>query len=225
VVQASFDTFRKMGIRSGFQTLLDDARFAARVEAQVASGAPYASEFEAARDSFQARARERAAQAGDLSFEQVLRGGLEALPLYRQRQQRRESFFEVLYLARVAALRIRPTTRRHITGQPLLANFAALGEMARLARGAGARVYVYNAPVNPAVSMFYEDEYRAYLARLRGLAAEEDARFADLAEAVPADQWGYWIDGPDPIHFDEQGHRTIARRLADAFGADLLAGP
>jgi lysophospholipase L1-like esterase len=73
--------------------------------------------------------------------------------------------------------------------------------------------------------MFYEDEYRAYLVRLRELAAEQDARFADLADAVPAGQWGYWIDGPDPIHFDEQGHQTMARRLSEAFGADLLAAP
>ena len=225
VIQASFDTFRKMGIRAGFQTLLEDARFADRVAAQIASGAPYASEFASARASFDAAARDRAAAAGDVSLEHALRAGLESLPLYRERQRRKESFLEFLYLARVAALRISPTTRRHITGQPLLANFAALRELARLARGAGARVYIYNAPVNPAVSMFYEEEYAAYLARLRDLAAAEGARFADLADAVPADQWGYWIDGPDPIHFDERGHRTLAGRLTEAFAADLAEGP
>ena len=69
--------------------------------------------------------------------------------------------------------------------------------------------------------MFYEEEYASYVKRLRRLAAAEATAFADLSDAVPGAQWGYWIDGPDPIHFDEEGHRTLAARLDDAFGAHM----
>jgi lysophospholipase L1-like esterase len=143
------------------------------------------------------------------------------VPLYRQRESRKAEFLLDLYTIRVLGLGISPTTRRHILGQPLAQNFAAMTDLLRLARASGALVLVYNAPVNPAVSMFYEDEYRAYVERLRALAAAESAVFADLATAVPRDLWGYWIDGPDPIHVSEGGHGVIATRLDEAFGPRL----
>ena len=224
ILASSFDTFRKTGIRHGFQTLLQDENFVAALDGMSLTDRPYSGELSAARKSFaepQPEAPDEATHQG--TFEGWLREHMEALPLYRKRQERRATFMSVLYLARVHLLKLSPTTRRHITGQPLAANFAALNDLVRLARSSSAAVFIYNAPVNPAVSMFYQDEYRLYLDRLRTLADEHGARFADLGDAVPADQWGYFIDGPDPIHFDEQGHRTVADRLDAAFGADLAA--
>jgi lysophospholipase L1-like esterase len=108
-----------------------------------------------------------------------------------------------------------------MTGHPLEQSFDALTDLVRLARSRDVPVFIYNAPVNPAVDMFFESEYRAYLARLQALAESEGAQFADLANAVAAGDWGYWIDGPDPIHVGERGHRTIAARLDAAFGYAL----
>ncbi len=102
-----------------------------------------------------------------------------------------------------------------------LDNFTALTDLVRLARASGAGVYIYNAPVNPLVSMFYQEEYDSYLERLRRLAEAESASFANLPDIVPRDEWGYWVDGPDPIHFDEKGHQTLAARLDEAFGAAI----
>jgi hypothetical protein len=223
VVQSSFDMYRKTGIRPSFQELLEDPRFAAALHDFTRPDAPWASEIAAAERDHDERKKEIAARKEERwTPESGLRAALEHVPLYRERESRKAAFLTDLYLLRVLGLGISPTTRRHILGQALTQNFAALTDLLRLARASGARVLVYNAPVNPDVTMFYEDEYLAYVDRLRSLAAAESAAFADLAAAVPRGMWGYWIDGPDPIHFSEGGHVLVAARLDEAFGP-LLA--
>jgi hypothetical protein len=32
------------------------------------------------------------------------------------------------------------------------------------------------------------------------------SNYFDFEASVPADMWGLWIDGPDPIHFGRAGH-------------------
>ncbi len=226
VLQASFDTFRKTGIRPGFQTLLEDPGFTAALDAWQAAGEkerPYLAELVKVREEHADRKRELslASKEQAWSLEGTLRAGLEHVPLYRRREEYKGSMLGCLYLTRVLLFNISPTTRRHITGTPLLDNFAALTDLVRLAKASGAGVYIYNAPVNPLVSMFYQEEYDAYLERLRRLAEAESASFANLPDIVPRDEWGYWVDGPDPIHFDEKGHQTLAARLDEAFGAAI----
>jgi hypothetical protein len=142
--------------------------------------------------------------------------------LFEKRETLRGSFFNSLYALRVLGLGISPTTKRHITGAPYEQNFAALEDLVALAERHGTKVVLYNAPVNPAVSMFYEEEYAAHVARLAKLCADHAIPFADLATAVPAERWGYWIDGPDPIHFDEEAHRIMHGHLVEAFADSLL---
>jgi hypothetical protein len=226
VLQASFDTFRKTGVRPGFQSLLEDPSFTAALDAWQAPGEkerPYLAELARAREEHADRQKELSLATKEQAWtlEGSLRAGLEHVPLYRRREEYKASMLGCLYLTRVLLFNISPTTRRHIIGTPLLDNFTALTDLVRLARASGASVYIYNAPVNPLVSMFYQDEYDAYLERIRRLAEAESAGFADLAAIVPSEEWGYWVDGPDPIHFDERGHRTLAARLDEAFGAAL----
>jgi hypothetical protein len=35
-------------------------------------------------------------------------------------------------------------------------------------------------------------------------------KLVDLENSIPRDQWGVWIDGPDPIHFGLRGHVQMA---------------
>jgi hypothetical protein len=230
ILQASFDTFRKTAIRPGYQTLLDDPRFVTGLGAYMTGQGEreYFSDFRAAQRD---RAQRMAEMAGNRegsgyrqwSPEPTLRQGMEQVALFRRRETLRESFLGALYAVRVRGLGISPTSRRHIVGPPLAQNFAALADLISLARQRGTRVLLYNAPVNPAVSMFFEEEYGGYVARLAQLCREKGVPFADLATAVPAERWGYWIDGPDPIHFDEQAHRIMHDRLVEAFGPLLLS--
>jgi hypothetical protein len=228
VIQASFDTFRKTGIRPGFQSLLEDPAFVAALEAWKAPGEkerPYLAEMAKAREEYEDRKKELAGatKEQEWTLEGSLRKGLDHVPLYRRREEYKSNMLVCLYLARVLVLKISPTTRQHITGTPLLDNFTSLTDLIRLARSSGASVFVYNAPVNPRVSMFFQEEYDAYLVRLRALAEAESTGFADFADVVPSDEWGYWVDGPDPIHFDEQGHKTLAGRLDETFGVSLAS--
>jgi len=223
LIASNFDTYRKTGIRNGFQTLLDDRAFVSALDRFPFADRPYGSEFASARRTFESRKEEGVTQqATGWTFEGWIRDRLDdSVPLYHARQQRKGNFLSVLYLLRVHMLQLRPTTKRHITGQPLAENLSALTDLVRLARASGAVTFIYNAPTNPAVSMFYEEEYRTYLDRLRALAKDESSYFADFSDAVPRDDWGYWIDGPDPIHFDERGHHTMAGRIDAAFGSQM----
>jgi hypothetical protein len=225
IVQSSFDTFRKVKIRPGFQTLLRDEAFAIALERLVATkgSRAWADEFRAAIAEDAAR-QTVASTTKPKTVEQRLKDGLELLPLYAKRQSHRTSFLNTLYLARVHALGISPTTKRNITGHPLAQNFEALEDLLDLAKNSGALIVVYNAPVNPGVDMFFKDEYEAYLARLTGLVESVGGHFADLGAAVEQEHWGYWIDGPDPIHFDERGHQELAVQFTAAFGAAFNGG-
>jgi hypothetical protein len=228
ILQASFDTFRKTTIRAGYQTLLEDPRYRSALAAFLSEHAsrPYAADFVAARDEHAERVAALTSEGTGYrqwSPEPGLRRLMQNVPLYQDRAERRTSFLSALYSARVWGLGISPTTRRHITGAPFEQNIAALLDLILLARGSGSAVFVYNAPVNPVVDMFYPDEYEAYLARLSTICREHDVPFADLANAVPAERWGYWFDGPDPIHFDEHAHQVVHDRLFEAFSSGLLA--
>ena len=223
VLQASFDTFRKTGIRIGFRTLLEDPAFdeaLARFEAAHSDRA-WRGEFGHARQPAAAEHDDGKKRA---ALERTLRSALENLPLFAKREARKQNFLLALYFARVQALGISPTTRRHIVGQALHANMDALDDIVALAREHGAKVIIYNAPTNPSVSMFYEEEYEAYLSHIRALADSDGVFFADLGAAVSKEKWGYWVDGPDPIHFDRSGHVQLAESLAAAFLAALAPG-
>lgn len=228
LLQSSFDTFRKTGIRAGYQTLLDEPRFVAALEAHLAAQPrAYAADWADARKAFAERKAELEGKGKDRQWspEPSLRAGLENVELFARREKLRGSFLELLYLTRVNLLHVTPTTRRHITGHPLEQSFAALTDLIELAQRHGARVALYNAPVNPAVDMFFPDEYAGFVERLRALCNERGVAFADLATAVPAERWGYWIDGPDPIHFDAQAHEIAAGIIDRELGEWLARAP
>ncbi len=226
IVQSSFDTLRKTSVRAGYQTLLDEPRYAAALAAWIDRARPYAGDFRAAVHDHGERKAELAGKDETRwqtwSPEPSLRAAMDHVTLFHQREKLKSSLLGALYALRVRGLGISPTTRRHITGAPLEQNLAALADLVALARSKGAKVFVYNAPTNPAVDMFYADEYRSYLDRTMALCAAHGATFADFGHAVPAEHWGFWIDGPDPIHFDDEGHAIIHRLLTEEFAPLVL---
>jgi len=224
LVQASFDMFRKGGIRAGFATLLRDPQFARHVDIWAAahSERAYAPLFASQTRSDAGEPTIRVGESIQERVELAIREAATALAVYRNRQQLRASLLGLLYTARVRLLGISPTSRRHITGAPYAQNIHALEDLLAMLTESGASVYLYNAPVNPKVAMFYAEEHRAYLDAIAAACVAPRCRFANLEHAVPADEWGYWIDGPDPIHISEAGHRTLASALYQAFGPHLL---
>lgn len=219
VLQASFDTLRKTGVRAGYQTLLEEPLFLDAIHTRLANGPrPYHPDFIAAEKQWRERhalvsAETKTREWKQWSPEPALRDAMNHTELFRRREESKGFFLATLYAVRVRALGISPRTKRHIAGAPLEQNLAALEDLMALARERGARVLVYNAPTNPAVDMFFAEEYADYLERLAALAAKHGATFEDLGHAVPADHWGYLIDGPDPIHFDEIGHTMVHDKL------------
>jgi len=220
ILQAAFDGFRKVGVRPEFQELLAQPAFAdIEAEFERTSTGSYRMQFASARQEFEQRRLEVSSENG---AEALLRRGLGHLPLYQTRETTRADLLGLLYSARVKFLGIKPTSKRHIVGAPVASNLDALRDLLRLARSYGTRVYVYNGPVNPKLSMFYEDEYRATVDAVRAAALDASGEFLDLGGAVPEGEWGYWMGGPDPIHFAEQGHFTVARRLDEAWGTSFV---
>lgn len=219
VVQASFDTLRKTGVRAGYQTLLADPRFAAAIDGELASEArPYHADFRAAVAAFRERAREERTASTSAEWQQWspepwLRDRMRRVPLYRDRELHKGFFLASLYALRVRALGISPRSRRHISGAPLEQNLAALERLLARAKDLGSKVVVYHAPSNPAVDMFYADELAQYRERLATICAVHGATFLDLEKSVPPEHWGALFDGPDPIHFDARGHAIVHERL------------
>lgn len=232
ILQVSFDTLRKTGIRAGYQTLLGEPRFRDALRALLAKRErPYHPDWIGAEKQWRERAASLAVESSDdanewkqWSPEPMLRAAMNHTELFRRREENKGFFLGTLYAIRVRALGISPRTKRHIAGAPLEQNLAALGDLLALAREHGCALIVYNAPTNPAVDMFYADEYSAYLERLRALTAAHGATFDDLGRAVPAEHWGYLIDGPDPIHFDEVGHAIVHEKLLGPLRASLGMG-
>jgi hypothetical protein len=226
VLESSFDSYRAHGVRPGFQTLLEDPAYSVAITdfLRAHSSATWKPLMDVAIRDWTARTTATShAETTSTRFETGLRRALDAVPLHRNSDGLRTAFLETLYYARVRTLHVNPTTRRHIAGAPLVSNFDALDTLVSLATESGATVLIYNAPQNPRVSLYYDDEYKAYLARLEALASAHHALYLDLATAVPASEWGRWLDLPDPMHVDERGHQTIARALDAAWGPLLTS--
>ncbi len=219
VLQASFDTLRKTGIRGGYQTLLDEPRFLDALHLRLTKGArPYHPDFVAAEKQWRERTAQLATETTPNEWKQwspepALRAAMNHTELFRRREGSKGQLLGMLYAIRVRALGISPRTKRHIVGAPLEQNLAALDDLMALAKEKHCAIVLYNAPTNPAVDMFFVEEYQAYVEQLRALALKHGAAFEELGKAVPDAHWGYLIDGPDPIHFDETGHTIVHDKL------------
>ena len=225
VIQLNFETFRKIGVREGMLELLEDPAFAAAVEQEVRSNAPYANTFQQAIDQYKSRmAKQKGSQTSSISktgiteargfgsmLETTTRTVLDQLSLFRSRGQLKAELLDFLYLARVNLLGITPTTKRSLGGGPLTANLSSLERIGELCRRAGIRLVFFNAPQNPNAPLYRTSADREqYEQMIAELARKLGEGYFDFENSIPGPLWGVWIDGPDPIHFGRAAHRRLA---------------
>ena len=232
VLQLNYQTFWNAGIREGMLEMLEAPQFASEIQKIATAGEPYSDDFADALHRYAKRkekaaapeAADRAGMTGPVlanHLESAVRDGLEDLPLWRQRSRHRGSFYDVLYSARIYLLHIKPTTARSINGARLWRSQSALKATARVCRDRGIKLYLFNAPVNPKVSLYRKpDDLKNYRQFITKLIAEKQVSFYDLESAIPAPLWGTWMNGPDPLHLGRQGHRMMAASITRLLNTD-----
>jgi hypothetical protein len=219
IVQVNFETFRKTGIRDGFLDTLRNPAFREVIQ-QVAHGPePYAGTFEQAIHRYEERtARRQVSRTGinqsrgfGNTMEQAVRRLLTGIPFLERRHQLKGSFLDTLYLARVDLLGVKPTTPRSIGGASLKLNQSSLVRIAELCRENRIHLALLNAPQNPQAPLYRtKDDKVAYDNLIRSIAGTYNLPLYDFENSIPAERWGIWIDGPDPIHFGREAHKMMA---------------
>ncbi|MEO7649870.1 MAG: hypothetical protein ABIZ80_05340 [Bryobacteraceae bacterium] len=225
VLQLNYESFRKTGIRDGMLSMLADERFAGRMRQVTAREKPYAGVFEQAIRRYQDRQAEVSAsktshtglQAG-LGFghllELAVRGILGNVPRYKDRHEVKYSLVQLLYLSRVYLLHLKPTTPRSIGGAALDLSRGSVEEIASLCRDRNIRLVLLNAAQNPLAPLYKtENDRRRYSDVIHQLADSYHLKLYDFENSIPAQYWGVWVDGPDPIHFGRAGHHMMANLI------------
>ncbi len=229
VLQLNYESFRKTGIRDGMLGLLKEGRFAAAAGETAGTPTPYGATFAQGMRRFrelEAKAADGPGAAGPSAAvagfggraEAAIRSRMDERGFGAEKHAAKGEFLNVLYLLRVHLLKITPTTPRPLAGAAYEGSVSALDAIAEACRRAGITLRLFLAPQNPVARMWRteadRDRYRGAAGRL---AARYGLKLVDLENSVPAEQWGVWIDGPDPIHFGLKGHETMA-------GAMLVSG-
>jgi hypothetical protein len=228
ILQINYESFRKTGIRTGMLFLLENPEFRGVVQRYAGNGSAYAGAFQKALEDHNAvgKASASVAQPKNKSMgseiEEFSRGLMKVVPGWRMRHYTKGDFLTILYLLRVHLLGITPTTPRSLDGQAVTASVQAFDEIGRIADERGIRINLLNAPQNPRAPLWRTRADRQhYLAIVDAFRAKHHAGMVDFENAIPADEWGYWADGPDPIHLGIRGHA----RLAQLFEASKIIEP
>jgi hypothetical protein len=223
VLQLNYESFRKTGIRDGMLGLLRDPKFARVVQEMAGSGSLYGAAFGQAVKRYEETRRKAESQRDGKRegsghpallygerMEAVVRRVLESNGIQAKKHEAKSDILNLLYLLRVYVLRITPTTPRPLSGAAYEASVSALNAIAEKCRDNGVDLALFLAPQNPAVRLWRTKEDRArYRNAAQGLAARYGLKLVDLENSIPKDEWGVWIDGPDPIHFGLRGHMQM----------------
>ena len=230
IVQLNYESFRKLGVRSGMLELLSDPAFAAQAASEAGSGAAYASTFAQAinqHSELLARARRASAAPGSVSktgisqgaglgnwLETRARRALEAAPEFQARGAVKTEVLDTLYMLRVKVLGITPTTKRSLGGIALATSVSALERVGQLCQENHIKLEFFLAPQNPRATLYRTDADRNLYRRITTQLARQYAwRFVSLEDSIPESMWGFWADGPDPIHFGRAAHERMAQLL------------
>jgi hypothetical protein len=226
VLQLNYQSFWNGRIRDGMLEMLGRRQFAESARRLATVRQPYSDDFADAIRRYEQKKRQAASvasqsESGELTgpvlgrrFEAAVRTTFDSIPVWPQRRRHRDSFYDLMYSARIYLLHIKPSTSRSIDGTRLWRSQAALEEVARTCRENGIRLVLFNAPVNPRVSLYQSaadlERYRHFVAKL---SADYGLSVHDLEAAIPGDLWGSWMNGPDPLHLGRQGHRLMASQM------------
>jgi len=221
ILALAYDDLRERGVRSGALGGLSDALRAARgiggagVEALIVEAERQADGQAAAKAPVK---RNPIAHTPQETLEDALTAAAErAWPAYRGRSVARAMLETEGRAALLRAMygrsgRIRIDVPEDVAAQ----NRLALESIVRIAHTDRTAVLVYVQPYRPGEECFWydRDAYEAFLAGMRRWCAAEGVQLADLADLVPADQYGYTSDGrSDVFHFRETGHRLLAEAI------------
>lgn len=227
VLQLNYQSLWNGGVRDGMLEMLDTPEFFDTIQKLAISGRPYSDDLADALRRYTRRkervkagakgAGEPAGLAGPVlgrPFESSVRGALEILPVWTERLRHRSNFYDMLYSARIYLLQIKPSTARSINGSRLWRSQAALEDVAKICQVNGVRLILFNAPVNPGVSLYQTaadlERYRQFISTLT---TDYHLQVHDLENTIPKELWGTWMNGPDPLHLGRQGHRLMAHRI------------
>jgi len=233
IIQLNYESFRKGGIRAGMLELLRDPDFAARAAQEAASGAAHAGAFRQATDQYRElkarlnRDRGEVAAASKTGLAQSLGVGsrmeswlrttLDQAPSFHARTDLKAELLTTLYLLRVNVLGITPTTKRSLSGVALATSVSALERVGELCAQSHVELEFFLAPQNPRATLYRTDaDRREYLAVVADLTRRYATRSANFEDVIPAEMWGIWIDGPDPIHFGRAAHARMAQLMIGA---------
>lgn len=234
IVQLNYESFRKTGIRPGMRELLADPDFASRVEHEASSRTQHAAAFRQAIDHYhELKARSHGGQSAATTstsktgltqnlgigprMESALRGSIDTNPTFHARSVLKAEFLTTLYLLRVNVLGITPTTKRSLSEVALAMSISALDRVGELCIQNQIKLEFFLAPQNPRAILYRTDaDRREYLKVAAKLARQYAWRTANLEDVIPANMWGVWIDGPDPIHFGRAAHARMAQAMIGA---------
>ena len=147
------------------------------------------------------------------------------VPVVRARKELNNVLTQtVLYGARNKILGIRNTTKRPIIRGRFDLNAQLLLVLADIAERRGVRLVLYINPLNPqSENPYVPEEYEAFKVWVKQMADSARIPFANFENAVPREDWGLFLGGPDFKHFKGAGHRKTAEAVVREFG-DLLTG-
>jgi hypothetical protein len=231
VLQANYQGFWNSGLRSGMLTLLDDPAFAAAAAHLAQPGSSlFAEAFEQAIQKHAAEQDRRTKGPGPAAagttlpaghhLETRVREALDAnFPLFRQRGEHKVDLLNTLYRGRIYLLGLRASSARSISGPRLDRSRASLEAIAAVCRANGVRMMIYDAPLNPRVSLFKTAADRSgYVDYLARFSRERQVPLFDLSAIVPERFWGRLLDGPEPLHLSRAGHKQLASVLFEKLG-------
>ena len=240
VLQMNYQAFWTGGIRDSMLPMLRRPSFRKRMEGFAASGLPDASAYgDALRRYAQGRANDSENPAtnadstvtsvfnphGTLGYdmETYVRARLDRISPEQRRGTLRESFENVLYRGRLYLLQLKPSTARSITGSRLLAARSAVDSIAALCAANNVRLVLFQAPVNPNVSLYRTSADReSYHAFVSGVAANYGAPLFDFENSIGANLWGRMLNSPEPLHMGRTAHQQMAKQLIGSMKSVLI---
>lgn len=229
VLQLNYQAFWTGGIRESLLGLLDDATFRRQIEIAAGANKAYSAEFQDAlhrydeRKSTQSAANTTnngvaavfsASKTPGYAIETAVRKVLDRSAAFRARSDHKNDIVDFLYRCRLFFLRLKPSTARSVTGARLLVARAAVEDAVKLAHEKKVQVFLFNAPVNPLVSLYRTPEDRAsYQEFVARIAQQNGGPVYDFENVIGADHWGNLLNGPDPLHMGRAAHALMAQEM------------
>jgi hypothetical protein len=220
-----FDKFRNIDLRPTYQTFL--AQRPELLELWESTARAAATKYPQASQKMLA-SRYEAVVAGSKSNEEGVESRLRPViarwvPLVADRKELNAAIQFQAYLLRNKLLRIKPTTKRPIIEGRNQLNREFLQLMIDVAHQQQAKLALYVIPLNPLhENPYVPEQYAQFKQWSEALCRGQGIPFVNIENAVPAEHWGTFLDGPDFKHFKGEGHRLTAQALLKEFGPLLL---